>query len=99
MTGRWKIWYVYATSSAVSPDGKHVYAAGTADRGIAVFGREARAQNADYGKLTWLQVRKDEVDGVDGLAGVAALAISSGDIERWERRNLSSSSMLRITWF
>jgi len=65
-----------AVSVVVSPDGKHVYAAGTADRGMAVFRRVADAQSADYGKLTWLQVLKDETQGVDGLAGVAALAVS-----------------------
>jgi 6-phosphogluconolactonase (cycloisomerase 2 family) len=57
-------------STAISPDGKHIYAAGL--EGLAVFSR-----NAATGKLTFAQVLKDGVGGVDGLAGAHTTVVSS----------------------
>ena len=51
-----------ARSVTVSPDGKHVYAAGRDDDAIAVFSR-----NSTTGSLTFVEVLKDGVGGVDGL--------------------------------
>lgn len=59
----------------VSPDGKNVYVAGTADNAIAVFARSALT-----GQLTFVEAIKDgQLQGahvVDGLAGAADLVIS-----------------------
>jgi 6-phosphogluconolactonase (cycloisomerase 2 family) len=59
-------------SLAVSPDGKHLYAAGEYDDAVALFSR-----NATTGKLTFVEVHTDDVGGVDGLDGVKSLAVSS----------------------
>ena len=56
-------------SVAVSPDGKHVYAAGSADNAVAVFSRTSTT-----GALTFVEVHKDGVGGVDGL--LAALSVT-----------------------
>jgi len=60
-----------ATSVAVSPDGGHVYAAGSTDGSVAVFKR-----NVDTGELTFVAAQFDGVGGVDGLFGACSVAVS-----------------------
>jgi 6-phosphogluconolactonase (cycloisomerase 2 family) len=55
----------------VSPDGKHVYAAATADNAVSIFSRDAAT-----GALTFVGIIKDGVNGVDGLAGAYAVTVS-----------------------
>lgn len=54
---------------AMSPDGRYVYAAGTADNAVAIFQPQ---QNG----LTFIDVVRDGVDGINGLGGARALAVS-----------------------
>ena len=56
-----------AFSVTVSPDGKHLYAAGFADSAVAVFSRDSTT-----GELTFVEVQKDDVGGVDGLNGASS---------------------------
>jgi 6-phosphogluconolactonase (cycloisomerase 2 family) len=58
-------------SVAVSPDGAHVYTAGSGDNAVAVFER-----NANTGDLSFVEAHKDGVDGVDGLEGGVSAAVS-----------------------
>jgi DNA-binding beta-propeller fold protein YncE len=58
-------------SLAVSPDGAHVYVAGSADDAIAVFDRDGGT-----GALTWVGEVRNGVGGVAGLNGVARVALS-----------------------
>lgn len=51
-----------AWSVAVSPDGRHLYAAGFADRAVAVFARDATS-----GALTFVEAQVDRIGGVTGL--------------------------------
>jgi len=60
-----------ARSVTVSPDGAHVYAVGTDDQAVAVFGRDPST-----GMLSFVQVVRNGVDGVAGLDGVRAVAVS-----------------------
>ena len=60
-----------ARSVMVSPDGKHLYVAGTFDRAVAVFSR-----NPTTGALTFVEVQKDGVGGVDGLREIEAVTVS-----------------------
>ena len=60
-----------ADSVAISPDGKHVYAAGELDDAVAVFGRDEVS-----GALTFVEIQRDGVNGVDGLDAVQAVAVS-----------------------
>jgi 6-phosphogluconolactonase (cycloisomerase 2 family) len=60
-----------ANAVALSPDGAHVYVAGSNDGAVAVF-----ARNAGTGALAFLEVERDGVGGVDGLAGANAVALS-----------------------
>ena len=55
----------------VSPDGKHLYAAGFRDDAVAVFSR-----NAATGELTFVEIQKDGFGSVDGLDGVQAVTVS-----------------------
>ncbi len=59
------------TSVTVSPDGNHVYAAGSWEEALAVFSR-----NAATGELSFVEVVRDGVDGVDGLSGVGSVTVS-----------------------
>lgn len=61
----------HATSVAVSPDGKHVYATGRDDDAVAVFSRDLAT-----GELTYITCYKDDLDGVDGLNGACGVSIS-----------------------
>ena len=58
-------------SVAVSPDGKHVYAAGEKDNALAVFSRDSST-----GDLTFVEKVKDGVNGVDGLHSVRSAVVS-----------------------
>lgn len=60
-----------ARAVVVSPDGKHVYAAGAFDDAVVVF-----ARNASTGKLTFVELKKDGSGGVDGLARARGVAVS-----------------------
>lgn len=51
-----------AISVTVSPDDKHLYAAGFNDSAVAVFSR-----NSTTGELTFVEFQKDGVGIVDGL--------------------------------
>ncbi|NDJ21324.1 beta-propeller fold lactonase family protein, partial [Nostoc sp. B(2019)] len=55
----------------VSPDGKFLYASGYDDSAVAVFER-----NQQTGKLSFVEVQKDGIDGVDGLGGAASVTVS-----------------------
>ncbi|MDY7095069.1 MAG: beta-propeller fold lactonase family protein [Acidobacteriota bacterium] len=67
---------------AMSPDGKHLYAAATAGDAVSVWRRDDEEELADgeanpsFGSLTLVQVLTDGLDDVDGLAAVASLALS-----------------------
>ena len=56
---------------AISPDGKHLYAAGMADNAVAVFRRGGE------GKLTFAETLRDEKDDPRfGIVGTSGLAVS-----------------------
>ncbi len=55
----------------VSPDGKHVYTAGSSDNKVGLFDRSAMT-----GALTFVAAVADGVGGVDGLAGAEAVVVS-----------------------
>ncbi|AFY31352.1 beta-propeller fold lactonase family protein [Calothrix sp. PCC 7507] len=58
-------------SVAVSPDGKFLYAAGFGDSALAVFERDEQT-----GKLTFVEVQKDNINGVDGLNAATSVTVS-----------------------
>ena len=62
---------VRPTSVTISPEGKHVYAGGQTEDAVVVFSR-----NSTTGALTFVQVRKDGVDGVEGIDGAASVNVS-----------------------
>jgi len=55
---------------AVSPDGAHVYVAAV-ESAVAVFARDPTS-----GRLTFVEVERQGVNGVDGIAGAFALTVS-----------------------
>ena len=60
-----------AKGVAISSDGAHVYAAGSLDNAVAVFGRDVAT-----GKLTLIEVQSEGQNGVTGLARARALQLS-----------------------
>jgi len=63
---------LYAASSViVSPDGKHVYATGQQDSGLAAFSRDPIT-----GSLTFVEALLDGTGGVDGLSNPEMAVIS-----------------------
>ncbi len=60
-----------AISVTVSPDGKHLYVAGSAEDAVAVFSRDDNT-----GMLTFVEMLQDGQDGVDGLYGVSSVTVS-----------------------
>jgi 6-phosphogluconolactonase (cycloisomerase 2 family) len=60
-----------ALAVTISPDGKHLYAAGNDDNAVAVFSR-----NPTTGALAFLEFQKDGVGGVDGLSGAYSMAVT-----------------------
>lgn len=58
-------------SVSVSPDGKHVYAAGTYDNALAIFSR-----NSNSGELTFVDAIIDDQNSIDGLNAVTFLTVS-----------------------
>jgi len=61
-----------ANSASVSEDGMHVYVAGPADNGMAVFSRDANT-----GMLTFVEYIQNGIDNVGGLAGVNDVEVST----------------------
>ena len=62
----------------LSPDERHLYAAGRTDSAVAVFVRDADPGSPGYGGLAFLEALLDNQDGVDGLNGASAIT-GSGD--------------------
>lgn len=60
-----------AWSVAASPDGKHIYVAGSFDSSLSVFSR-----NSVTGALTFIESRKDGMGGIDGIGGIRSVAVS-----------------------
>jgi len=60
-----------AKSVAVSPDGSHVYVAGSDDNAVAVFSR-----SVSDGKLTFVEVQRSGVGGVTGLIDARSVVVS-----------------------
>jgi cysteine-rich repeat protein len=56
---------------AMSPDGTSLYAASSQDNDVVVFGRDAGT-----GGLTFVEAKRDHVDGVQGLSGAQVVALS-----------------------
>lgn len=60
-----------AHSAVVSDDGKSLYVCGYNDNSVTAFSR-----NTSTGKLTFVEMYKDGVNGVDGLTGARAVALN-----------------------
>ena len=60
-----------AKGVAISPDGAHVYSAGSLDNAVTVFARDAQS-----GKLAFIEVEQEGVNGVIGLTRARALTVS-----------------------
>ncbi len=56
----------------ISPDGNHVYVAGSEDHAVAVFNR-----NAIDGTLTYMTTYWNNVDGIEGMEGAAYIDMPS----------------------
>lgn len=62
-----------ASSVAVSPDGNFTYVSSFNDDAITVYSRDL---GGSPGALTFLETKKNEVDGITGLEGIYHLALS-----------------------
>lgn len=62
---------------ALSGDGRHLYAAASQSDAVVVFRRVNDAQADDFGKLTWIQSRRNLSGGVSGLLDVSRVRVSN----------------------
>lgn len=60
-----------ANALALSPDGKHLYVAGSGDDAVVVFTR-----NLTNGLLTLVEIQQEGIKGIETLAGASAIAVS-----------------------
>lgn len=63
-----------ASSVDVSPDGAHVYTASYNDNAISVFERDASSPSP--GLVSFVETKKNEIEGVNGLAGAFSIKVS-----------------------
>jgi len=70
----------------VSPDDRHVYVASPGDNAISVFTR-----NSTNGKLSLVQVQRNNVNGITGLNGVNSLSISSDNTRVYATGSVDST--------
>src|SRR5699024_6444213 len=61
----------------VSPEGKRVYVASEGSGSLLVLDRDLNATSPGFGRLTAVEVRRNQVDGVAGIGQVRALAVSN----------------------
>ena len=61
----------FVSSVALSPDGRHLYAAGVSDHALTVFSRDELS-----GKLNFIALEQDGLNGVDGLLGAVSVIVS-----------------------
>ncbi|MEM7479613.1 MAG: beta-propeller fold lactonase family protein [Acidobacteriota bacterium] len=61
-----------ARAVALSPDGQHVYIAGSADNAVAVFSRDETT-----GSVTFLEQARNGLDGVTGLLAPSDLVVTA----------------------
>lgn len=65
-----------ARALALSPDGVHLYAAGSLVNALAVFRRDVESSSANHGKLDFVASVQNAVGGVSGLTQPVAVAVS-----------------------
>lgn len=65
-----------AISVILSPDGSHVYVAGSSEDAIAMFDRDDDDSSPTYGQLTYLGKVVDGAGPIDGLDGVQSLRLA-----------------------
>ncbi len=68
-----------ARGVAVSGDGSRVYVAAEFEGALAVFSRNEDPTNLNFGTLSFIEARKDGIEGVNGLDQAYAVAVSPGD--------------------
>lgn len=61
-----------ACGVVISPDGNHLYVAGTDEDAVALFNRDSAT-----GRLTFVQAFFDETDGISGLVGPMGIVVSA----------------------
>ena len=61
-----------ASGITLSPDGNHLYVAGTDDDAVALFNRDSTT-----GRLTFVQAFFNETNGITGLVGPMGIAVSA----------------------
>jgi 6-phosphogluconolactonase (cycloisomerase 2 family) len=61
-----------ANSLVISTDGKYIYVAGEKDQAIAVFKRDVNT-----GRITFVEVNKNNTNGISGLEEVSGIAIDA----------------------
>jgi 6-phosphogluconolactonase (cycloisomerase 2 family) len=76
----------FAFTATVSPDGAHVFAAGSTDNAIAVFSR-----NIESGALTFVEKVQNGVNGVEGLSGALSVTLSPDGAHVYATSNSDSA--------
>jgi DNA-binding beta-propeller fold protein YncE len=82
-----------ARSAAVSPDGAHVYVVSAIGDSLVVFGRDP-----DDGRLAFVEVHRDGVDGADALADARQVVVSPDGAHVYVARSFHPSIRATRRW-
>jgi len=70
-----------ASAVTVSLDGKFVYATGFEADAVAVFARDTNPISSNFGKLTFIESRRNSETDVSGIGRPTSIAVGPGDRE------------------
>ncbi len=80
-----------ANAIAASQDNGYLYATGYLDNALVVLQRDPAAASPTFGRLSFVEVKRDGIGGVDGLFGANWVAVSADDASVYVTADLDNA--------